>query len=409
MDKPDLEKANSTIPRERLRILLIVNLHWDARLGAIRVFMELEQAWRASGHTVERFTLDEAFPRGRVAPPIFALRQLFFGYKAAGFVKKNADRFDVIDALIGSLHGSKERLGFGGLLVARSVGLYRLYERFERDAQARWSRAQGNALGRSFYTIVGRWFRRASDAAVTHADLTNVPNEEEADCLRQEMRRDLPITVQPYGLTEEQGQALRLSASLPEKRLGQRKISFLGMWAPRKGSRDWPRIVRLVWDKIPDARFSLLGTMVDRQTILSDLGMQSSERIEVVIDYSQWDLPALLADSAVGAFPSYVEGFGIAVLEQLAAGIPTVAFDVAGPRDILGAELSGLLVPVGDAEKFATALVKILQSNGTEYRELARRSSDRASCFVWSEIAHDTTTIYQDRLDHIATRHSPKP
>jgi len=205
---------------------------------------------------------------------------------------------------------------------------------------------------------------------VTHADLTNVPNEEEADCLRQEMRRDLPITVQPYGLTEEQGQALRLSASLPEKRLGQRKISFLGMWAPRKGSRDWPRIVRLVWDKIPDARFSLLGTMVDRQTILSDLGMQSSERIEVVIDYSQSDLPALLADSAVGAFPSYVEGFGIAVLEQLAAGIPTVAFDVAGPRDILGAELSGLLVPVGDAEKFATALVKILQSNGTEYRWL---------------------------------------
>jgi glycosyltransferase involved in cell wall biosynthesis len=409
LDKPDLEKANSTIPRERLRILLIVNLHWDARLGAIRVFMELEQAWRASGHTVERFTLDEAFPRGRVAPPIFALRQLFFGYKAAGFVRKNVDRFDVIDALIGSLHGSKERLGFGGLLVARSVGLYRLYERFERDAQVRWPRAQGKALGRSFYTIVGRCFRRSFDAAVVQADLINVPNEEEVDCLYQEMRRDLSITVQPYGLTEEQRQALRVSASSLEKRLAQRKISFLGMWAPRKGCHDWPRIVRLVWDKIPDARFSLLGTMVDRQTILSDLGMQSSERIEVVVDYSQSDLPALLADSAVGAFPSYVEGFGIAVLEQLAAGIPTVAFDVAGPRDILGAELSGLLVPMGDAEKFAAALVKILQSNGTEYQELARRSSDRAGCFVWSKIAQDTAAIYRDRLDHIATRHSPKP
>jgi glycosyltransferase involved in cell wall biosynthesis len=409
LDKLDLEKANSTIPRERLRILLIVNLHWDARLGAIRVFMELEQAWRASGHTVERFTLDEAFPRGRVAPAIFALRQLFFGYKAAEFVKKNADRFDVIDALIGSLHGSKKRLGFVGLLVARSVGLYRLYERFERDAQARWPCAQGKAFGRSFYTIVGGWSRRASDAAVAQADLTNVPNEEEEDCLRQEMRRDLPIAVQPYGLTAEQRQALRLSAASPEKRLAHSKISFLGMWAPRKGSHDWPRIVRLVWDKIPETRFSFLGTMVDRQTILSDLGMQSSERIEVVIDYSQSDLPALLADSTVGAFPSYVEGFGIAVLEQLAAGIPTVAFDVAGPRDILGADLSRLLVPVGDAEKFAAALVEILQSSAGEYQELAKRSSDRASCFVWSEIAHNTATIYRDRLDHIEIRHSPKP
>jgi glycosyltransferase involved in cell wall biosynthesis len=207
----------------------------------------------------------------------------------------------------------------------------------------------------------------------------------------------------------EQRQALHLSAASPEKRLAQRKISFLGMWAPRKGSRDWPRIVRLVWDKIPDAHFSFLGTMVDRQKILSDLGMQSPERIEVVIDYSQSDLPALLADCAVGAFPSYVEGFGIAVLEQLAAGIPTVAFDVAGPRDILGAELSGLLVPVGDAEKFAAAVVRILQSSVMEYQQWAKRSGERASCFVWSEIANDTAAIYRDRLDQIAPSHSSKP
>jgi glycosyltransferase involved in cell wall biosynthesis len=408
LDKPDLAKANSMIPRERLRILLIVNLHWDARLGAIRVFMELEQAWRASGHTVERFTLDEAFPRGRAAPAIFALRQLFFGHKAAGFVRKNADRFDVVDALIGSLHGAKDKLGFSGLVVARSVGLYRLYEGFEREAQARWPQVQGKPFGRSFYTVVGRWFRRACDAAVARADLTNVPNEEEADCLRQEIGRDLPITVQPYGLTTEQRQALHRSASPPEKRLAHKKISFLGMWAPRKGSRDWPRIVRLVWEKIPDAHFSFLGTMVDRQTILSDLGVQSPERIEVVIEYSQTDLPTLLADCAVGAFPSYVEGFGIAVLEQLAARIPTVAFDVAGPRDILGTELSGLLVPVGDAEKFAAALVKILQSGVMEYQQLAKRSGDRADCFLWSEIADATAAIYRDRLDQIATRHSSK-
>jgi glycosyltransferase involved in cell wall biosynthesis len=66
-------------------------------------------------------------------------------------------------------------------------------------------------------------------------------------------------------------------------------------------------------------------------------------------------------------------------------------------------------VPVGDAEKFAAALIEILQGSATEYQELARRSSDRASCFVWSDIANDTATIYRDRLDHIAIRHSPKP
>ena len=33
-------------------------------------------------------------------------------------------------------------------------------------------------------------------------------------------------------------------------------------------------------------------------------------------------LPQLLSDCTVAAFPSYVEGFGLAVVEQLAAGIP---------------------------------------------------------------------------------------
>ena len=40
-----------------LRILVIVNLPWDARLGAIRVWVELAEQWRAAGHVVEKFSL----------------------------------------------------------------------------------------------------------------------------------------------------------------------------------------------------------------------------------------------------------------------------------------------------------------------------------------------------------------
>ena len=64
-------------------------------------------------------------------------------------------------------------------------------------------------------------------------------------------------------------------------------------------------------------------------------------------------------DCTVGAFPSYVEGFGLAVLEQLAAGLPTVAYNLPGPRDILKSTLPDLLVPCGDAEKFAATLCQV--------------------------------------------------
>src|SRR5438067_2035694 len=101
--------------RTPLRILIILNLEWNPRLGAVRVYLELAEQWRAAGHVVEHFSLSEAFPRARSSRAGFAIRQLLFAFKAGAFVRKNAARFDVIDALIGSLPMSKKKLGFSGL------------------------------------------------------------------------------------------------------------------------------------------------------------------------------------------------------------------------------------------------------------------------------------------------------
>ena len=115
-----------------------------------------------------------------------------------------------------------------------------------------------------------------------------------------------------------------------------------------KGARDWSEIIRRIRARVPEAQFRFLGTMVDSKAILPDLQLDTLEGIEFISDYQPDDLPGLLADCTVGAFPSYAEGFGLAVLEQLAAGIPTIAYDTAGPRDLLGGRLPELLVPKGD-------------------------------------------------------------
>jgi glycosyltransferase involved in cell wall biosynthesis len=382
-----------------LRILVVLNLHWDARLGAVRVYMELAEQWRAAGHVVDHFSLSDAFPNARSSRVGFALRQVLFAYKATAFVKRNRARYDVIDALIGSLPASKGKLGFHGLLVARSVGLYRLYDHFERNAHHRWPlRSRGKFLGRIFYTLTRRRLMHASEKSVQHADLVNLPNEDEAGCLRNEIAADRPIVVQPYGLTAERQRALLQAAAPTDVRLAKKKISFIGMWGARKGAHDWARIVRRIWQEIPDARFCFLGTMVDPRTILSDLGLEASAQIELISDYSPAGLPELLAECAVGAFPSYVEGFGLAVLEQIAAALPTVAFDVAGPRDILGARLPELLVPSGDIDALARAICKILQLDIPSYQRLSERSAEAATQFSWSKIAEDTLHAYRRRL-----------
>ena len=386
------------VSSQSLKILLVINLPWDARLGAVRVFMEVADAWKRAGHTVSVFSASEAFPDAAGSPAVRALRQIFFQRKAADFVRRHSREFDVVDALIGSLSASKRTLGFDGLLVARSVGLHLLYERFDVEARCRWINPKGRALTRLFYGATHRWLRRLSNSSLRTADVVNVPNEAER---RRLVEAGVPadnIIVQPFGLNSSRRAELNAAAVDPQKRLELRKIVFVGMWSPRKGSKDWAEILRLVWKQNPDVCFRFLGTMTAVDNVMLDLGLKHSTRLEIFPEFSQDELPRYLSDCAVGAFPSYVEGFGIAVLEQLAAGVPTVAYDVPGPRDMLARVDANLLVPPGDLPAFVSALLQVLQLDSDGYNQISRRCKAEAVAFDWGEIAAATAADYRRRL-----------
>jgi hypothetical protein len=215
-----------------MRIVTIVDLPWDTRLGAARIFMELSPAWAAAGHDVSHYCLGDAFPAATSSPPGSAWRRLRFPAKAAAFVRNDATRFDVIDCIVGALPVAKERLNFAGLLVARSIGSHRLYRDFEKMARARWTdQPRGKLSGRIFYTIFQRQLFRNSEKALQYCDLVNLPNENELECLESKK----PAIVQPYGLTEQGRQTLIEAAASPETRLcSARYLSGCGAHAGRK-------------------------------------------------------------------------------------------------------------------------------------------------------------------------------
>ncbi|PYL54857.1 MAG: hypothetical protein DMF29_05450, partial [Verrucomicrobia bacterium] len=121
-----------------LRILGIVNLPWDPRLGAARVWCELSEQWTKAGHKIDKFCLSDAFPKPTRSRALSAWRQAVFPYRAARYVRRNAEKFDIIDCLIGTLPFSKKSLRFDGLLVGRSIGLYLAYDEFIRFSRWQW-------------------------------------------------------------------------------------------------------------------------------------------------------------------------------------------------------------------------------------------------------------------------------
>ena len=383
--------------QDSLRLLIIVNLPWDPRLGAVRVWIELAEQWKKAGHTVEKFCLTDAFSKPTSSRGLSALRQAwFFPYRAAQYVRRHGHRFDVIDCLIGTLPFSKRNLRFEGLLVARSVGFYRSYEHFVRLTRERWpDQPRGKFLGRFFYKFTDRHLWKNSGRAIWHCDLINLPNEEEKHFLQEAPTRDKPAIVQPYGLNDRSRAAFASAMQPAGVRLKRKEICFIGMWSLRKGARDWSDIIRHIRRAIPDAQFTFLGTMTDESAVLKDLHLSREDGIRCVTTYEPDALPALLSVCAVGLFPSYVEGFGIAVLEQLACGIPTVAYNVPGPRQILGASQTKLLTPQGDPKAMADRAVEILRMNTSEYAALSANCRSIAEQFRSERIAADTIQQYR--------------
>ena len=105
-------------------------------------------------------------------------------------------------------------------------------------------------------------------------------------------------------------------------------------------------------------------------------------------------LPAWYAAADVFAFPSVKEGFGLVVLEAMAADVPVVTSDLPVFREYLAPERDALLVPVGDATALAEALGTVLDNR--EVRQgLVNAGRAVARRYNWSASARRHIEVYE--------------
>jgi glycosyltransferase involved in cell wall biosynthesis len=84
---------------------------------------------------------------------------------------------------------------------------------------------------------------------------------------------------------------------------------------------------------------------------------------------------AYFEKARVCAVSSLSESFSNAVVEALAHGLPVVATDCGGPREIISAPAEGVLVPVGDEAALAAALGAALAAPGDPAPRIARAAA----------------------------------
>lgn len=164
-----------------------------------------------------------------------------------------------------------------------------------------------------------------------------------------------------------------------------------------KGHRILLEACRRVRAVRPDVRVLLIGdgpcrVELEQRAVALELGDM------VRFLGSRRDIPELLAEIDLAALPSLEEGFPNAVLEAMAAGKPVVASRVGGVPEAVVDGATGLLVPPGEPESLAGAILALLD-DPRRAEAMGRAGRQRVvERFGMARMVEETQTIYEELL-----------
>lgn len=162
------------------------------------------------------------------------------------------------------------------------------------------------------------------------------------------------------------------------------RILFVGVRFEDKGGLILLDAFRRVRHEFPEATLAVVGP---RDLRLSEPGVEVVGRLDKNTDSGRAALIAAYRNADVFCLPTLHEPFGIAILEAMHFGLPVVATRLGAIPDMLPEAALGSLVPPGDPESLATALLGFLR-HPAHAREVGIRAKARATAeFTWDQVA----------------------
>ncbi|MDD5044244.1 MAG: glycosyltransferase [Candidatus Omnitrophica bacterium] len=162
---------------------------------------------------------------------------------------------------------------------------------------------------------------------------------------------------------------------------------FLGRLHPSKGIFDLIEIWGRVCQQRPDSRLVIVGTgdpRIKQELMVKINGLDLTKKVELAGFLQNKDAFQTMKASRIFVFPSHEEGFGIAVLEAMACGLPVVAWDLPVFREVFPEGM--VRVGMGDTDKFAEEVLRLLKDEGA-YAELASQAKEVSSRYEWDKVA----------------------
>jgi phosphatidylinositol alpha-1,6-mannosyltransferase len=174
----------------------------------------------------------------------------------------------------------------------------------------------------------------------------------------------------------------------------------VGRHQERKGFH-W--FVAEVMPRLPESAVYLLGgtgpltAEIAWRVTLHGLG----GRVHLLGQVSEETLRTLYEGADLFVMPNIpvagdIEGFGVVMLEAGAAGLPVVAADLEGIRDVIATDENGWLIPSGDAAAFEAEIVRFTERN--DHKTVSARADRYVRArYGWESIVEQYLEIFRTR------------
>lgn len=225
-----------------------------------------------------------------------------------------------------------------------------------------------------------------------------IPSESMKEILVNEYGLQDSYSVIPTGMNLEpyrraDGKALRIREGWQDDTV----LVSTGRLAPEKNWSVLLQSLKKVYGEHSDVRLVLIGDGPEKSALqeqAAELGV--AERVTFMGAVPFEDVPVYLKAADLFAFASITETQGLVTMEAMAAGLPVVAVDASGTRDIVENGKHGFLVP-NDPEALGEAINRLLDSPET-MRKFQRKVLKRAREFDMKKLSKKLVHVYEQAI-----------
>lgn len=376
-----------------MKVILVSGHRKNWGAGASSVYLHLNQELQQLPVQSYLFNaedyLSEQLPR--------LIRKFATAFYVERKILPSAKEADVVEVagnigwrLFGTLRNAK--------LPKRPLLIMRIHGLEFKDEQARITEEIAGLIKLPMnYKLFSRhWINWQEFKTLELADLVICHSSREADAIvTAGLKHESQVKIYPLGVDSD-------LISNREYRAFANKLLWWGSWVERKGIHYLPRAFELAVRELPNLSLTIGGAGIDPQEILSHFAEELRSRITILPFVSQAEHKAILAEHDLFLFPSLSEGFGLALLEAMATGLPCIT-TLTGMYDWLEHGHNCYIVPMSAPTALACAIQR-LNKDVSLRRAIGNQARETAKLLSWQQFGKRTLDVYTEHLAQMRCR-----